>query len=167
MEKQFYTTYNMFVMTNSIVLSLKAIIVLVALVVLIGMIRVPQTEGRAANLDLISIYSDPLILYIYVASIPFFVGLLQAFKLVDLVEKNKIFSQPAIKAVRNIKFCAVILVGFIVSVVIYIFVATKATNEDPIGFGVIGAMLIIIASIIAYFAAKLQKQLQNAARLKK
>ena len=68
---------------------LKVVILLIAIGVLAGMIRFPQTEGRAANLDLISIYKDPLIIYTYMGSIPFFVALYQAFKLLGYVDNNK------------------------------------------------------------------------------
>jgi hypothetical protein len=54
---------------------LKVVILLIAIGVLAAMIRFPQTERRAANLDLTSIYTDPLIIYAYIASIPFFVAL--------------------------------------------------------------------------------------------
>src|SRR3712207_4328936 len=83
-------------------LFLKLVILLIAIGVLAGMIRFPQTEGRATNLDLISIYTDPLIIYGYIASIPFFVALYQAFKLLGYVDNNSVFSQLAVKAVRKI-----------------------------------------------------------------
>jgi hypothetical protein len=80
-------------------LFLRLIIVLIAIVVLAWMIVFPQLERRATNLDLISIYRDPLIIYGYIASIPFFVALFQAFKLLGYVEKNRVFSQTAVRAV--------------------------------------------------------------------
>ena len=52
-----------------------------------------QLEGRAANLDLISIYMDPLIIYTYIGTIPFFFSLYQVFKLLGYVEGNEVFSQ--------------------------------------------------------------------------
>src|SRR3954464_2607894 len=94
-------------------LFLKIVISLIGIVALAGMLRFPQTEGRAANLDLISIYADPLIIYGYLASIPFFVALYQAFKLLGYVDNNNVFSQRAVKAVRNIKYCAIAISGFI------------------------------------------------------
>ena len=57
------------------ILFLKVVIVLIAIGVLAAMIRFPQAEGRAKNLDLISIYADPFIISIYIASTPFFIGL--------------------------------------------------------------------------------------------
>ena len=55
---------------NSIIF-LQAVIVLIGMVALAILVRMPLTEGRAANLDLVNIYTDPLILYGYAASIAF------------------------------------------------------------------------------------------------
>src|SRR5574338_801072 len=95
-------------------LFLKIVISLIGIVALAGLIWFPQTEGRAANLDLFSIYKDPLILYGFLASIPCFVALYQGFKLLSYVDQNQVFSEAAVRAVRNIKYCAVILAGLIV-----------------------------------------------------
>jgi hypothetical protein len=54
------------------VVFLQAVIVLIGIVAMAILLYFPTTEGRATNLDLISIYTDPLILYVYVASIAFF-----------------------------------------------------------------------------------------------
>src|SRR4051794_19600164 len=94
---------------------LKIIIVCIAIVVLAWMIVFPQLEGRATNLDLISIYSDPLIIYGYLASIPFFVALFQTFKLLGYVDKDTMFSQTAIRVVRTIKYCVMTIPVFILA----------------------------------------------------
>src|SRR5574339_784382 len=85
-------------------LFLKIVISLIGIVTLAGLIWFPQTEGRAANLDLFSIYKDPLIIYGFVASIPFFAALYHGFKLLRYVDKNKVFSQSAVRAVGTIKY---------------------------------------------------------------
>ena len=85
-------------------LFLKFVICLIAIGALIWLIWFPQLEGRAANLDLISIYKDPLIIYAYIGSIPFFVALYQAVKLLGYIDNNQVFSQAAVNEVRNIKY---------------------------------------------------------------
>src|SRR5947208_16892131 len=95
-------------------LFLKVVIIFIAIGVLAGLIWFPQTEGRAANLDLISIYKDPFIIYIYIGSTPFFVGLYQAFKLLNLIDANKAFSQGAVNTLENMKFASLSLIGFVV-----------------------------------------------------
>src|SRR6266496_5853401 len=92
---------------------LKVVILLIAIGVLAGLLWFPQTEGRATNLDLISIYTDPFIIYIYIGSIPFFVGLYQAFKLLNFIDANKAFSKGAVNTLKNMKFASLSLIGFI------------------------------------------------------
>jgi hypothetical protein len=143
---------------------LKIVILLIGIGVLAGMLRFPQTEGRAANLDLVSIYADPFILYIYLASTPFFVGLYQAFKLLNLIDANKAFSQAAINTLRNIKLASLSLIGFIASALLYIRFA--ANGDDPAGPTALGIIVSFAVAVIATAAAVFQKLLQNAVDLK-
>ena len=55
-------------MKKSSTIFLQVVIVLIGIVALAIMTRFPLTEGRAVNLDLFSIYSDPFIIYGYVVS---------------------------------------------------------------------------------------------------
>ena len=145
-------------------LFLKVVIILIAIVALAGMIRFPQTEGRAANLDLLSIYADPFIIYGYIASIPFFVALYQAFKLLGYVDHNQVFSQSAVKAVRNIKYCAITISGFIVLGILYI--RLFANGDDPAGPTALGIFITFASILIATGAAVFERLLQNAADIK-
>ena len=40
----------------------------------------------------------------YVAAIPFFVALYQAFKLLSYIDKNQAFSELSVKALKKIKY---------------------------------------------------------------
>ena len=145
-------------------LFLKIVIVLIAIGVLAGLLRFPQTEGRADHLDLISIYADPLIIYVYISSIPFFVGLYQAFKLLNFIDANKAFSQGAVDTLKHIKFASLSLLGFIALAVFYIrFVAH---GEDPAGPTALGIIISFASIVIATAAAVFQKLLQNAVDIK-
>lgn len=143
---------------------LKTVIVLIALAVLAGMIRFPQTEGRAANLDLVSIYTDPLIVYIYIGSIPFFVGLYQTFKLLNFIDK-KDFSTSAVNALRYIKFSFLCLIGFIALALIYI--RFQVAGEDPAGPTALGLLAIFTFAIISITAAVSERRLKNSLKIKK
>ena len=145
-------------------LFLKVVIILIAIVALAGMIRFPQTEGRAANLDLLSIYADPFIIYGYIASIPFFGALYQAFKLLGYVDNNQVFSQSAVKAVRNIKYCAITISGFIVLGILYI--RLFANGDDPAGPTALGIFITFASIVVATGAAVFERLLQNAADIK-
>lgn len=153
---------NIRYMKRNSTLFLRFVIVLIAIGALAIMIRFPQTEGRAVNLDLFSIYTDPFIIYMYIASLPFFMALFQTFKLLGYVDKHKMFSQPAIKAVKTIKYCALTIVGFIVASAMYLFLFQR--GKDDIAGGVAaGIFIIFVSGIIAAAAAVFEKLLQNAA----
>jgi len=145
-------------------LFLKIVILLIGIGALAGLIWFPQTEGRATNLDLISIYTDPFIIYGFIASIPFFVALYQAIKLLGYVDKNKIFSLGAVKAVRNIKYCALAIIGFLVVAILYIRV--MAQGDDPAGPTMMGLVAIFTSVVTATAAGVFQKLLQNAVDIK-
>ena len=145
-------------------LFLKIVISLIGIVTLAGLIWFPQTEGRAANLDLFSIYSDPLIIYGFMASIPFFVALYHGFKLLSYVDKNEVFSQSAVRAVGTIKYCAVILSGFIVLGILYI--RLFANGDDPAGPTALGIFTTFASVVIATAAAVFERLLQNAVDIK-
>ena len=145
-------------------LFLKVVILLIAIGVLAGMIRFPQTEGRAINLDLISIYTDPLIIYGYIASIPFFAALYQAFKLLGSVDTNQVFSQVAVNALRNIKYYAIIISGLIVLGILYIRLFVK--GDDPSGPTALGIVTTFASLVIATAAAIFERLLQNAVDIK-
>lgn len=145
-------------MKNSQTLFLKSVIVLVAIAVIAAMIWFPQTEGRAVNLDLISIYKDPFIIYAYIASIPFFVALYNGFTLLNDIEQNKIFSQHSVVALKNIKYCALALIGFLIAGGVYI---RFGVNEDGAGAIALGIYITVLAIIVASAAGLFQKLLQN------
>lgn len=145
-------------------LFLKFVIFLLAIGALAGLIWFPQTEGRSANLDLFSIYADPFIIYIYIASIPFFVGLYQAFRLLNLIDGNKAFSQAAVNTLRNMKFAALILIGAII--VAMVFIRFFANGDDSAGPTALGIVATFAVGVIATAAAVFQRLLQNAVDIK-
>ena len=145
-------------------LFLRVVICLIAIGALVGMLWFPQTEGRATNLDLISIYTDPFIIYAYIASIPFFVGLYQAFKLLNFINANKAFSQGAVNTLKNMKFASLSLIGFIALAVFYI--RFFARGDDPAGPTMLGILVSFAIAVVATAAAVFQKLLQNAVDIK-
>lgn len=145
-------------------LFLKLVLMLIAVAAFAGMIWFPQTEGRAAHLDILSIYADPLIIYLYVASAPFFIGLYQAFTLLNLIDANKAFSQDAVNKLKNMKYASLALIGFIVIAVCYI--RFFAHGDDPAGPTMLGILASFAALVIATAAAVFQKLLQNAVDIK-
>ncbi|MBH8570960.1 DUF2975 domain-containing protein [Microvirga sp. STS02] len=144
---------------------LQVVIVLIGVVMLALLIRLPLTEGRAANLDLFHIYSDPLILYSYAASVAFFVALYKAFTLLGYIGQNQVFSPRSVEVLRSIKHCALVLSVLIVAAGVYIRLFHDK-NDDPAGFLAI-CMATTLASVVAATAAAIfEKILQNAIDMK-
>jgi hypothetical protein len=152
-------------MKRSSTIFLQVVIVLIGIVALVIMIRFPLTEGRAVNLDLFSIYSDPFIIYGYLASIAFFVALYQAFKLLGYIGQNKIFSLSSVRALRTIKYCAIILGISIVIAALYIR-SFHAKDDDPAGFIAMCIVTTFISIVIATAAAVFERILQKAVDIK-
>jgi hypothetical protein len=144
---------------------LQAVIVLMGIVALAILIRLPLTEGRAANLDLFSIYSDPFILYGYAASIAFFVALYRAFKLLGYIGQNKVFSSNSVGALKSIKYCAIVLSILIVTAGLYIKISHNK-EDDPAGFLAICFVTTFASIVVATAAAIFEKILQNAIDMK-
>lgn len=154
-------------MKRSSTLILKVVLCLIAVGTLAGILWFPQTEGRAANLDLISIYADPLIIYSYIASIPFFIGLYQAFKLLNFIDANKAFSQGAVNTLKNMKLASLSLIGFIALALLYNrFLAPLGVDDDPAGPTMLGIVMSLAFAVIATAAGVFQKLLQNAVDIK-
>lgn len=144
---------------------LQAVIVLIGIVALAILIWFPLTEGRATNLDLVSIYLDPFILYGYAASIAFFVALYKAFKLLGYIGQNKVFSTHSVGALKSIKLCAIVLSVLIVAAGIYVRIF-HSKEDDPAGFIAICIVTTFVSIVVATAAAIFEKILQNALDMK-
>lgn len=151
-------------MKRTSTLFLKTVIVLIAIAVLTAMLWFPQTEGRAVDLDLFSIYSDPFIIYSYIAAVPFFIALYQTFKLLGYIGQEKVFSPTAVMALRKIKYCALSISAFIVLAILYI--RFMVHGDDPAGPTMLGFIGIFTSVVIATAAGIFQKLLQNVVDMK-
>ena len=147
------------------ILFLQTIIVLIGILVFLFMIRFPLTEGRAENLDIISIYFDPFILYGYASSIIFFVALYKAFKFLGYLKKDKLFTPSSIRTLRNIRYCAIILGVLIVLAGLYIMLFHNK-EDDPAGFLGMCILLTFISVTASLVLAVFEKRLKNVVDLK-
>lgn len=146
---------------------LQIIIVLVGVIALVALLIEPQLEGRNANSTFFQIYlTDPFLAYVYLASIPFFVALFQAFKALGYVRRNKIFSHAAVRALRTIKYCALIIAGSTIAAGIYIRIAAQSSHDDPAGAVMLGLVITFVSIVVAAAAAVFEKILQKAVDIK-
>jgi len=144
---------------------LQGVVVLIGILALFLLIRFPMMEGRAQNLDLFSIYSDPFILYGYASSIAFFIALYKAFKLLGYIAQEKLFSTTSIKTLRSIRYCAIASGILIVLAGIYIMLFHHK-DDDPAGFLGMCILTTFICIAVATAIAVLERILQNAVDMK-
>ena len=153
-------------MKKSSTIFLQVVVVLIGIGALALMLWEPHIEGRNAHATPIQIYfNDPFLAYAYIASIPFFMALYQAFKVLGYVRQNKTFSQATVKALRTIKYCAIAIIGFVVVSVIFMYPMFGDKDDRPAG--VFMRILITFTSIVIATAAVMFEQiLQDAVNIK-
>jgi hypothetical protein len=152
---------------RSSTLFLQAVIVLIGIITLALLLFEPHLEGRNAHASLFQIYlNDPFLAYMYIGSLPFFVALLQAFKLLGLIRQNKVFSQAAVNTLKIIKYCAFITAGAIVAAGAYLKVSALSSNDDPVGVIMLGIIAAFASIVIGTAAAVFEKTLQSAVDIK-
>ncbi|HMH63965.1 MAG TPA: DUF2975 domain-containing protein [Rhizomicrobium sp.] len=145
-------------------LFLQLVIGLIGIGALALLLWEPHIEGRNAHATLFEIYfKDPFLAYAYIASIPFFVALYQAAKVLGCAGESNVFSQDAIKAVRTIKICAIAIIGFIAAGEIFILLSV---SDDRAGGVFIGILIAFGSSVIATAAAMFERILQDALAMK-
>ncbi len=152
-------------MKKTSTLFLKSVLILITLIVATFLLWFPQVEGRNANSDPISLYfNDPFLAYVYLAAIPFFTAIFQAFKFLGYIDQNMAFSTKGVRVFKNIKYCAMAITGFISGALPYIFM--YAQDDDSPGVVLLGLIAAFISIVIATAAGIFQKLLQNAVDLK-
>jgi hypothetical protein len=145
---------------------LQALILLFGVGVFAFLLWEPHLEGRNVNATLFEIYfKDPFLAYIYLAFVPFFVALYQAFKILGYARRNEIFFQHSVRALRIIKYCGLTTAIFILGAEAYLFIFMR--GKDDIAGGVaMGIFVILVSAIIATAAAVFERILQNAVEIK-
>ena len=141
-------------------------IVLLGIGVLAALLWEPQVEGRNVHATQFEIYfKDPFLAYIYLAFVPFFVGIFQAFKMLGYTRRDEIFSERSVQALRIIKYCAITTAIFILGAEAYIFIFVRGT-DDIAGGVMMGLFIIFISAVIGTAAAVFERILQNAVDIK-
>jgi hypothetical protein len=151
-------------MERGSILFLKAVLLFVGIGALALMLWEPHIEGRNTHATLFEIYfKDPFLAYAYVASIPFFVALYQAFKVLGYVGHSTVFSTAAVRALRIMKYCAIAIIGFVA--VSVLFMVQGDPDDRPAG--VFMRILITFPSIvIATAIAVVERVLQHGVDIK-
>lgn len=100
----------------------------------------------------------------YGTAIAYFIALYQALRLLGYIDKNIAFSELSVKALKNIKYCAITISGlYVLCMPIIMYMAEV---DDAPGLGALGLVITFGSLVIAVFAAVLQKLLKNAIDIK-
>lgn len=105
-----------------------------------------------------------IILLVYVTELIYFFALYKAFKLLQLIDKNKAFSYESVDTVKHIKYCAYFISG--IFVVILPFLYPIADADDSPGLLAFPLIIVFASLVISTFAAVLQKLLYEALIIK-
>ncbi|MGQ9009824.1 DUF2975 domain-containing protein [Bacillus stercoris] len=147
-------------------LFLKIAVILIGIPILaLCIFLVPKIANYSAELLPNIVYIKYLVfIYLYVTAIPFYFALYQAFKLLSYIDKNKAFSGLSVRALKNIKYCAVtISIFYAAGMPVFYLIADI---DDAPGIIFIGLVIIFASMVIAVFAAVLQKLLKEAIDIK-
>lgn len=143
-------------------LFLQAVSVLVGVGALAFLLVEPHFEGRNAQATLAEVYfNDAFLAYAYGASIFFFAGLYQVYRVLGYVREGRAFSSATVQALRIIKYCAATLIIALLGAEAYLFLVER--GKDDIAGGVaMGLLLMIISAIVAMGATILERITQQA-----
>lgn len=134
-------------------------------VILLPELAREEAVGRPAGAQDVTI---PFLLGSYVLATPFFVALYQTHKLLTFIDNGKAFSQKSLKALQNIKVCAIIfsLLVILATTLGLIFSKMVDPNEDVTFMVPLGLVFTFVPTVIAVFVAVLQKLISDAMSLK-
>lgn len=104
------------------------------------------------------------LLGVYATAIAYFVALYTTIKLLSYIDQDIAFSELSVKALINIKYCAIIISSVYVVGMPLIYYAAEV--DDAPGLILIGMVIICASFVVAVFAAVLQKLLENAIDIK-
>jgi hypothetical protein len=153
-------------MKRGTTLFLKLAVILIGIPVLaLCIFLVPEIANFAAELYPDMDYLKYLVLIdLYATAIPFYLALYQAFKLLSYIDKNKAFSELSVRALRNIKYCAITFsILYVLGMPLFYLMGEM---DDAPGIILLGMAMIFASMVIAVFAAVLQRLLQEAINIK-
>lgn len=153
-------------MERGTTLFLKAAVILIGIPILaLCIFVVPGIADFAAELyPELTFIKYLIFIDLYAAAVPFYIALYQAFRLLNYIDKNKAFSDLSVRALKNIKNCAIAISCLLAAGMPLFYL--MAERDDAPGIIVIGMILIFASMVIAVFAAVLQKLLKEAIELK-
>ncbi len=147
-------------MTRTSATILQAAIVLLGTAILAFLLGEPLVEGRNAHATLFQVYfNDAFLACAYLAAIPFFIALSQAFNLLGDAGRGAASSPRSINALRIIKYCAIVSIGFVLAGAAYLFIVVRGTDDIAGGISMCTVAALVFAAS-AMSAARFERVLQ-------
>lgn len=134
-------------------------------VVLLCIFAVPSMARFVAEFDPYGSFLQYVVyMGLYATAAAFFTALYQAFMLLRYIDQGIAFSERSVTALKKIKICAIIISLLYLAGMPLIYVIAEA--DDAPGLLVLGLVIMFASTVIAVFAAVLQKLLQEAVAIK-
>lgn len=133
------------------------------IILLLSVFWLPSISEDAAKLyPEYSYLRYPVLIGIYITTVPFYYALYETLKLLEFIEDKNAFSVSAANSLRLIKYCAAI-VAVIYGIGIIYLILKNALHP---GVGIIGVVILLASSAISIFSDVLRELLINALNMK-
>ncbi|MFD1388612.1 DUF2975 domain-containing protein [Oceanobacillus sp. FSL W7-1293] len=145
---------------------LKTVIYLMGLIMIaLSVILIPQIIIHISDSSaMVKWIIYPIVIGVFFTTIPFYLALYQALKLLRLIDQNQTFSEEAVFTLKRIKQCALTITGIYILTMPFIYLF--AEKDDAPGVIIIGMVPLFVSFVVAVFASLLQKLFKNALEIK-
>lgn len=151
---------------NISTLILKAAVVILGLIVIaLCIFALPSAwKGGQVEFPEASYAVKLIVIGLYATTVPFFIALWQTLGLLHYIRKDIAFSDLSVKALKNIKHCAIII-GVLYMGGLPLLLPIAQADDAP-GLLIFGFAIACAPFVIAAFANVFQKILQSGIELK-
>jgi len=102
----------------------------------------------------------------YILCIPFFTALYQGFRVLNLIDRDKTFSNATAAALRLIRYCALVIGAAFLAGIIALRIMSAGTDEDPAGPTMIAMVVMFFCLTVTAVSTVLERQVRKAIDLK-
>jgi hypothetical protein len=102
----------------------------------------------------------------YLLCIPFLTALYQGFRVLNLIDRDKTFSDATARSLKLIRYCALIIGASFFAGIVTLRVMSAGTDEDPAGPTMIAMLIMFFSLTVTAVSVVLEKQVQKAIDLK-
>jgi hypothetical protein len=137
-----------------------------AVVILFCVLVIPVIDREWPNeLPHLASWRYALIFNIIAAAILFFVAASQVLKLLSLIDANKAFSRASVKAMKNVKYCGLV-VGALSATILPLIYFLADSDDAPGLILIYGIIFVGMPMVLGVFAGVAQALFQNAIAIK-